>query len=238
MKLNNYFYLLFILCSCAILPTVYANYVGPEDCQACHPDEYLQWKGSHHELALQVADKNSVLGDFNQAVFYKEGVKNGIKTTFSKNNDRFMVKTDGDDGKLHDFEIAYTFGVYPLQQYIVKFPQGKIQVLDIAWDSRTHEEGGQRWFSLHPDEKIMAGDVLHWAGPNMNWNYMCADCHSTNLKKNYNPSDKTYATQWDAINVSCEACHGPAADHIRHAGEIEKGNKIKSWIRNGLTIKN
>ncbi|NOQ78296.1 MAG: hypothetical protein GQ546_02735 [Gammaproteobacteria bacterium] len=236
MKLNNYFYLLISLCLCIILSSTYAKTVSPEDCQACHPDEYRQWEGSHHDFAMQIADKNSVSGNFNQAVFYKQGVKDGIKTTFYKNNDRFMVKTDGENGKLQDFEIAYTFGVYPLQQYMVKFPKGKIQVLDIAWDSRTHEEGGQRWFSLHPDEKIMAGDVLHWTGPNMNWNYMCADCHSTNLKKNYNQSDKTYATQWDAINVSCEACHGSAADHISHATEIEQGNRNKAldkeWLNN------
>ena len=141
-----------------------------------------------------------------------------------------MVRTDGADGKLHDYEIAYTFGVYPLQQYMVKFPGGRVQVLGIAWDARTKSQGGQRWFSLHPDEDIKAGDVLHWTGPNMNWNYMCADCHSTALKKNYNPVDKTYDTQWSEINVSCEDCHGPAAEHIKWAQE-KPDNKNK-----GLTI--
>ncbi len=205
------------------------EYVGDQSCQACHAKEYEQWQGSHHDLAMQQANQKSVLGDFNNTHFSKDG----ITTNFFKKNDRFMVNTDGPDGKLHDYEISYTFGVYPLQQYMVKFPQGRIQVLDIAWDSRPREEGGQRWFSLHPHETIPANDVLHWTGPNLNWNYMCADCHSTNLKKNYKLQDNSYNTQWDVINVSCEACHGPASEHVALAKAAADNSAVKPG---GLTV--
>lgn len=144
-----------------------------------------------------------------------------------------MVEIDGADGKLQNLEISYTFGVYPLQQYMVKFPGGKTQVLDIAWDTRTKEEDGQRWFSLHPDDVIKAGDVLHWTGPNLNWNYMCADCHSTNLKKNYDPEAKTYQTSYSDINVSCEACHGPGSEHVKLYRSAKQVNDIEN---KGLTI--
>ena len=30
---------------------------------------------------------------------------------------------------LQDYEIAYTFGVYPLQQYLIAFPGGRYQAL-------------------------------------------------------------------------------------------------------------
>lgn len=166
----------YVYCS---LASATPHYVGEQACQSCHQQQVQQWQGSHHDLAMQVASGKTVLGDFNGVTFKQAS----ITSTFFKNKERFMVNTDGVDGKLADFEISYTFGVYPLQQYMVKFPQGKVQVLDIAWDSRSKEQGGQRWFSLHPDEEIKAGDVLHWTGPNLNWNYMCADCHSTNLKK-------------------------------------------------------
>jgi Tfp pilus assembly protein PilF len=224
--------------------TAVKKYAGDKICQQCHLNEYQQWQGSHHELAMQQANNKTVLADFHQAVFNNDG----IVTTFFKRDKRFIVNTEDETGKLKDFEIAYTFGVYPLQQYMVKFPEGRVQVLDIAWDTRTKAQGGQRWFSLHPEENIKAGDVLHWTGPNMNWNYMCADCHSTNLKKNYNPVDKTYSTQWQAINVSCEACHGPAAEHIQWAEEkadsIDKGLTInfpatgnRHWLINKETQK-
>ena len=188
-----------------------ATYVGEKSCVQCHSDETHAWQGSHHDMAMMVANEESVKADFNNSTFNY----NGIISTFYKKDGKFMVQTDGPDGKLHDYEISYTFGIYPLQQYMIKFPDGKIQVLDPTWDNRSKEEGGQRWYHIHPDDNVTAGDPLHWTGPNMNWNYMCADCHSTNLKKNYDAETKQYHTSYDIINVSCEACHGPASDHLK-----------------------
>lgn len=187
-----------------------ASYVGDKACTQCHQKEANEWKGSHHDLAMKEANDDTVVGDFNNATFELHGVK----SSFYKKDGKFFIQTDGEDGKLHEYEVNYTFGVYPLQQYLLKFPEGKYQVLDIAWDSRSTEEGGQRWFHIHQNELIKAGDVLHWTGENLNWNYMCADCHSTNLKKNYDIETKSYNTTWDVMNVSCEACHGPASKHI------------------------
>ena len=82
---------------------------------------------------------------------------------------------------------SYTFGVHPLQQYLIDFPDGRKQALSIAWDSRPNEAGGQRWFHLYPKENIKAGDRLHWTSNSQNWNFTCAECHSTNLNKGYDP---------------------------------------------------
>lgn len=216
----------------ALLPILHAeplSYLGDRNCQQCHAAEHNAWSGSHHDLAMQKADAATVLGDFNRSTFDY----NGIRTTFYKKGDSFMVRTDGPDGKLHDYTIAFTFGVTPLQQYLIPFPDGKFQVLDIAWDSRKKDAGGQRWFHLHPDDNVTGGDPLHWTGPNLNWNYMCADCHSTNLKKNYDPNTHQYTTTYNAINVSCEACHGPGSAHVAWA---ESPTKDKKTLRKGLTI--
>ncbi|MEF1307987.1 multiheme c-type cytochrome, partial [Vibrio owensii] len=57
----------------------------------------------------------------------------------------------------------------------------------------------------------------------------CADCHSTNLEKNYDATANTYSTTWSEINVGCEACHGPASEHVELAKQAEKsGNTIAS----------
>ncbi|HUO53651.1 MAG TPA: tetratricopeptide repeat protein, partial [Rhodoblastus sp.] len=126
-------------------------------------------------------------------------------------------RTDGPDGQLADFEIKYTFGRSPLQQYLIELPGGRLQAFGIAWDSRPKEQGGQRWFDLYPDRKLAAGDPLHWTGIDQNWNYQCAWCHSTDLKKNYDLAKNTYATHWSEISVGCEACHGPGARHLAWA---------------------
>jgi len=208
-----------------------ATYVGDKACTACHEKEVKEWKGSHHDLAMMVADEKSVLGDFNNATLNY----NGIITTFFKKDEKFMVNTDSEDGSLKDYEISYTFGVYPLQQYMIKFPKGNVQVMDIAWDSRKKEEGGQRWYHIHADDNVTAGDILHWTGQNFNWNYMCADCHSTNLKKNYDVETKSYHTTWDIINVSCEACHGPASKHMEWSKTPHKELSNKGFA---LSFKN
>src|SRR5574341_129998 len=98
-----------------------ARFVGGEVCAGCHEEQYKLWSGSHHDLAMQEANEKTVLGDFNDREFnYFE-----IKSKFYKRDGRFIVRTDGPDGELHDYEIKYTFGVYPLQQYLVEFPGGR-----------------------------------------------------------------------------------------------------------------
>ena len=160
-----------------------------------------------------------------------------MTSTFSKRDGKFFVRTDGPDGKLHDYEIKYTFGVSPLQQYLIEFPGGRYQVLGIGWDTRPRNKGGQRWFHLYPGEKITHDDILHWTGPNQNWNYMCAECHSTNLKKNYDLEHDRYATTWAEINVSCEACHGPGSRHVEWAQAARRGEKSKYEGQKGLLVK-
>ena len=120
-------------------------------------------------------------------------------------------------GKLANFRIKYTFGVYPLQQYLVEFPDGRLQALSIAWDARPKNDGGQRWFHLYPTERITHDDELHWTRPAQNWNFMCADCHSTGVRKNYDAAADRFQTRWAEINVGCEACHGPASRHLEWA---------------------
>src|SRR5271165_2122062 len=154
------------------------TYVGGVRCAECHPLETQAWRASHHAQAMQQASDATVLGKFDDAQF----TKNGVTSQFFKRNGRFCVRTDGPDGQLRDYELQYTFGVFPLQQYLVPFPKGRLQSLPLAWDSRPEKQEGQRWFHLYPNQVVLHSDPLHWTGHNQTWNYMCAECHSTNLR--------------------------------------------------------
>ena len=193
--------------------------VGANACAECHKAEYDLWRGSDHDHAMQEASEQTVLGDFNNIEF------DYFDTTsrFYQKDGKYKVLTDGPDGELKGYEVKYTFGIYPLQQYLIEFPDGRLQALSIAWDSRPFDEGGQRWFHLYPNEKIIHTDRLHWTGIDQNWNFMCAECHSTNLKKNYDLDNNTFRTTWSEINVSCEACHGSGSDHIKWAEQRNTG---------------
>jgi Flp pilus assembly protein TadD len=190
-----------------------AQYIGRAACASCHAVETKLFAGSRHDLAMQPADSSTVLGDFSDVSFKHFDVN----SRFSRRGNVYLVTTDGPDGKLAEFRIAYTFGVFPLQQYLIAVPGGRYQALSIAWDARARSEGGQRWFHLYPNERVPAGDVLHWTGPEQNWNYMCAECHSTNLRKGWRSDSTGYVTTWSEIDVSCEACHGPGSAHVAWA---------------------
>lgn len=164
---------------------------------------------------MQPATGETVLGDFDGAVLSRPGGR----TRFTRRDGRFVVHTEGADGALHDYEVAYTFGVTPLQQYLTRFPDGRLQVLPASWDARPAKAGGQRWFSQHPDERIAPGDPLHWTGIQYNWNHMCAACHSTGVREGYDPDADRFDTTWAEIDVACEACHGPGSAHVAWARE-------------------
>jgi Flp pilus assembly protein TadD len=195
------------------------TYVGARSCAECHADETKRWRGSHHALAMQEANDRTVLGDFDDARFEY----GGVVTRFFRRGGRPYVRTDGPDGRIADFPVAYVFGVAPLQQYLVALPGGRFQALSVAWDSRPRKEGGERWFHLHPGERVGAADVLHWTKPSQNWNTQCAECHSTNVRKGYRFGDDRFQTAFAEINVACESCHGPGSRHVEWA------TRAKAW---------
>ena len=199
---------------------VQATYVGVQSCIECHEEEYGQWRGSHHDRSMAVATPETVAGDFDDVEFEHHG----IRSRMFRRDDKYWVHTEGSDGEMADFEVKWVFGVKPLQQYMVEFDRppdmpeheiARVQVLRICWDTERKE-----WFYLPPPdarERLAPDDDLHWTGVAQRWNNMCADCHSTNLQKNFNVATNSYHTTFSEINVSCEACHGPGSVHVELA---------------------
>ena len=189
------------------------TFVGSDRCASCHQQEHQLWRGSHHELAMQVASEATVLGDFSGVEFEYFATS----TSFFRRDGAFMVSTEDENGEQQEFEISHTFGVEPLQQYLVDFPDGRKQSLPFTWDTRRKEDGGQRWYHLYPDEYVGPDDPLHWTKQYFTWNTNCAECHSTNLHVGYDIDSNTFDTTFDEISVGCEACHGPASLHLAQA---------------------
>lgn len=210
-----------------------AKTIGAESCRECHEEAFGDWQQSDHHRAMEVATPETVEGDFNDVVFeHFDHTWKFFTTEDEAGATKYWVNAEGEDGARVDFPIDYTFGFEPLQQYLIPFPGGRYQALQVCWDSRPAEEGGQRWYHLYPDEAIPPDDTLHWTKKHFNWNYMCADCHSTGLKKNYLPEEDAYDTHWVDMNVSCEACHGPGSAHVEWA----KTGDEKWADSRGLTV--
>ncbi|MCC5453291.1 ammonia-forming cytochrome c nitrite reductase subunit c552 [Rheinheimera sp. UJ51] len=223
-----------------------------ENCVSCHTEQVKQWLQSDHAKSMATADPDNVLANFNDV----EITHYSQKAKFYRSKDKFLIDLT-EAGTTNTYEVIYTFGHYPLQQYLVPAPNGKYQVFPFAWDSREQNEGGQRWYPNHPAEDIGINDRLHWKQPMQNWNGMCADCHSTGLKRNFDNESLSFNSQFDNINVSCASCHGDMTNHyianktqrpeillktpnllsglssndIKAVGKwlFKKGDKIASW---------
>ena len=220
----SFIFILFFIFSCDEEKKEYNNiqnyvthsvdgYVGDNNCKSCHEKEFMEWKGSHHDLAMQVATDSTVLGDFNNVKVKIDGVH----YFFTKKADKFLVEIIELDGSTSNYKIDYAFGLTPLQQYLVNFDSGKKQVLRVTWDVIE-----KKWYHQYKGDKIQSHDWLHWTRGAQNWNTMCAECHSTNLKKDYFVEKDSFHTTYSSINVSCESCHGPAEKHMNWANEGTK----------------
>jgi predicted CXXCH cytochrome family protein len=189
----------------AALKPAAAAFVDEQQCAGCHSAEFKNWQGSHHQLAMQKADEQSVLGDFNAAVF--KGEKD--QTRFFRKGGEFWVNSVNGDGTAKDFKVAYAFGVAPLQQYLLETPGGRLQALGVAWDTEQH-----RWFHIYPGQGVDFKDPLHWSKPGQNANFMCVECHTTGFKRNFDAINNSFNSQWNSLGVGCQACHGPASNHL------------------------
>lgn len=183
-----------------------ASYVDNAQCLGCHQAAAQAWASSHHAKAMAPATPDTVRADFDGTTFRHQGVT----TRFFKRDGRFFVRTDGPDGKLADFEVKYTFGHEPLQQYLIETDGGRLQPLQIAWNTRTRQ-----WFHLLPQEKAPPGDVLHWSGRYQTANTMCIACHTTGFDKRYDAAADRFDSRWHEVNVSCQSCHGPGSRHVQ-----------------------
>jgi predicted CXXCH cytochrome family protein len=157
---------------------------------------------------MQEATDDTVLADFNDTSF----TSFGMASRFSRREGNFIVTTDGPDGQQTDYAVKYVFGLTPLQQYLLELPGGRLQAYSAAWDTDRN-----RWFHMYPNERIDVGDELYWTQPSQNWNFMCAECHSTDVRKGYDRQADRYDTTFFQINVGCQACHGPGSAHVAWA---------------------
>lgn len=206
-----------------------SGYVGRARCVGCHAGEAAHWSASHHAHAMEPAGSGTGPNLFTGPGLVSEGslftphVHAGIPA----------MRVRDPVGTVTDYPIAFAFGVYPLRQYLTAFPDGRYQVLPVAWDARPPDEGGQRWFALYPATPLPVWDTLHWTGRNQTWNGMCADCHSTGLRKGYDAATRTWHTTWSDLTVACEACHGPGAAHVAWA----EGGASATVADKGLAVR-
>lgn len=185
--------------------TVFAAYGKSPSCQSCHEEEFKNWQGSHHALAERAVDPALDQTAFDPA----RTISHGSQTSTARvTAGQLQLVTQGLSGTNQPFPVARVIGVDPLLQYLLPAGGGRLQASELCFHPKRLE-----WFNVYGEEDRRPGEWGHWTGRGMNWNFMCATCHNTRLRKNYDFRTDTYATSMVELGVGCEACHGPMADH-------------------------
>jgi len=184
---------------------VFAGYAGSTSCQACHEEAYNAWKSSHHGLA-----ERRPLTALDEAAFQPpRTIQHASQhTDIRATNGHYQVVSLGPSNRYESFTVERVIGHDPLRQFLVKFPGGRYQTLEASYDPHRNE-----WFNVYGSEDRRPGEWGHWTGRGMNWNHMCASCHNTRVRKNYDEASDTYHTTMAEPTVGCEACHGPLKAH-------------------------
>ncbi len=185
--------------------SVYAKYGGSVSCRECHEEEYNNWAKSHHALAERAPDPKQEDAAFIPPRSFHHGTQ---ETSLRATNGIYEVITTGLHGTNEIFPVVRVFGENPLRQMLVAFPGGRLQVTEAAWDPRSNQ-----WFNVYGNEDRKPGEWGQWLGRGMNWNSMCAACHNTRVRKNYDAATDSYSTAMVEHGVGCESCHGPLKAH-------------------------
>ncbi|MBI4602277.1 MAG: ammonia-forming cytochrome c nitrite reductase subunit c552, partial [Planctomycetes bacterium] len=180
---------------------------GSESCRPCHPAHHEAWRGSHHALAERPLDLGLDAKAFRPARTVAHG---SLRSEIRERDGRLEVVTAGPGGTVQAYEPLRWIGVAPLEQLVVPFPLGRYQVTALAYD-RARDE----WFDVFGAEDRKPHEWGFWTNRGMTWNSMCAPCHTTGLRKGYDPEKDAYETRWRELGVGCEACHGPLSRHVR-----------------------
>ncbi len=206
---------------------VFAEYAGSESCRACHADQFAKWATSDHFHAER--KPSAALDD---AAFAPEhAIKHGTQeSAAAKSAAGYVLTTLGFDGKREAYPVARIIGHDPLRQVLIERPNGRVQSSELAFDPHRVE-----WFDVYGDEDRVPGEWGHWTGRGMTWNTMCASCHNTRLRKNYDAPTDSFHTAMAEMTVACEACHGPMKAHVdwraAHPDKAEPDPTVRRFTR-------
>ncbi len=222
--------------STAVIPPedeVHAKYAGSETCKECHSGEFSKWHPSNHGQAEREISKEKDYSAFSP----KQSLEHGTKSSevFVDADGLAKILTEGLDKKRHAYQPVRVIGNDPLRQFLIPAPGGRLQTCDVTLDPVKNE-----WFDVYGnDDEREPGDWGHWTGQGMNWNAMCATCHNTRVRKNYEPRTNSYHTTMAEMSVSCESCHGPMKEHVEWQKnpprEGAKEPTLKKFSRDQIT---
>lgn len=188
------------------------GYVSSEECRSCHPAEHASWHRSYHRTMTQRATPEAVIPELDGV----EVEARGRRYAFERRGDRFWVDmVDPDWRGAEEYaprvrrEIVMTTGSHHEQDFWYETGHGRsVAHLPIVY--RIKE---RRWLPngatfMQPPPPPGPPGRSEVGG----WNRNCLQCHATHGQPRIDPAGAD--THVAEFGIACEACHGPAAEHV------------------------
>ncbi|MCU0913493.1 MAG: tetratricopeptide repeat protein [Planctomycetes bacterium] len=212
-------------------PPAQPSLAGSTSCRQCHEPFYQLWAPSHHGLAMQ-----PYTSEFAQANLTAPAgpVKIGPHEYAAHiGRDEGWVLERGPAGE-KQLRIVHVMGGKNVYYFLTPLERGRLQTLPVAYDVRT-----KQWFDTAASgvrhfPHGAADSPVHWTDPMYTFNTSCHGCHVSQLSTNYEARTDTYRTAWAEPGINCEACHGPAQEHVRVCQELT-ASRSKSEASSGAS---
>jgi predicted CXXCH cytochrome family protein len=197
------------------------GYVSSDQCQACHPLEYSSWHQTYHRTMTQRAGSESVQANFDNVRLEW----NGDPYLLQKRGDEFWAELPDPDWAYDPEKVARAkqglpskpprvwkrigllTGSHHMQIFWVPSRFGNLQtIFPFAWLI-----ADRRWAPVR-DTFLRDPKLPHSSHV---WNVNCLKCHTTGGQPQQDPATKLLDTRVGELGIACEACHGPAEEHVR-----------------------
>ncbi len=183
------------------------GYASSSSCAECHRDQHASWFQSYHRSMTQVASTNSVVADFNDVRL----VVNGERFTLRRRGNTFWVEVEdlspnAPKGEPARFPIELVTGSHHMQVFWLPAGAGNAQIgFPFTWLIRD-----RRWV---PRDSTFIRDP-HSPQQIETWNMTCIRCHVTAGQPRPRRDQGIFDTRAADLGIACEACHGPAQEHV------------------------
>ena len=177
------------------------------------------WRGSDHDLAMQVATSKRCSATSRTLAMRTRA----RRRRSSRRDGKFFVNTDGAGRQARRLRGQVHVRRAPAAAIPDRAPRAGACRRSRSRGTRgRRRKAGSAGSTCTPDRTSRPAIPLHWTGSARTGTSMCAECHSTNLRKNFDASAGEFKTTWSEINVSCEACHGPGSNHVAWAQQARR----------------
>jgi predicted CXXCH cytochrome family protein len=205
-----------------------SGYASSDTCRSCHPHQYASWHRSYHRTMTQLPSAQSVRGNFESVTLDYAGETYHLE----RHGDEFWVDMVDPDWKYVEIlkqtaqrggrpappapsasaprarkRISLLTGSHHMQTYWVPSDHGNMQF----GFPFTYVFADQRW--LPRNDVFLLDPTIPWI-PQV-WNVNCINCHATAGQPRQDRQTKVIQSRAAELGIACEACHGPAEEHIR-----------------------